>query len=231
MKLADAIDDESQLFWDELLMHIAKVVNHGGFCGATNFPISSSMVIESARKVGANVLRYVFTVGGVDPGLWRVIVGLFMAASECSFRIQHFDISTISPGSNPLLDIQGAFALPYPTCPGSLEFTVERAEVSKATVSRLVQIRFRTPPADDVVTEVVSVLMSWDELLMGGFPDTGSLPQESACDATEAYLVDSLTIEHPLPNYIGSESAFDVVIAMAAWVHAKRQPVEAVLID
>ena len=82
-----------------------------------------------------------------------------------------------------------------------------------------------------MIAEVIAMLMSWDELLMGGFPDTGCLPEDNACDATEAYLVDALTIEHPLPNYLGSESAFDVVISMAAWIHAKRQPIEAVLIN
>ena len=44
---------------------------------------------------------------------------------------------------------------------------------------------------------------------------------ENATDASEAYLVDPLTVEHPLPNFLGSDYAFEAVVCMAWGFHER----------
>jgi hypothetical protein len=229
--LKDPPDQLGHDFWDAVLSHFATVVSFGGVCGVKNLPTASSFVLQGKETPAESTLRYRFEIRGIDPGAWRILLGLYLAASECSFPISRLEILSREKNPRDWLDVDRAFATAYPAHPHSLPFLLERSEEGEASEDRLIQVAFHNPPEESVFREFSSALLSWDEVLLGGYPQDGQSPAENATDATEVYLINSVTIEHPLPNFLGSESAFDAVICMALWFHLRRARVQSVTID
>jgi hypothetical protein len=216
---------------DKLLSHIANVVNHGGLCGAANTPVYSSLLLQEPEPASGRVMKRRFRIQGVDPGAWRVILGSCIGAAVRTFPLERLELASVNEDLTKSLNVEEAFHIAYPKHPKQLPFTLERSVTGHPTKDRLINFGFMSPLEDEIVQEVISALLSWDELLWGGYPLEGQPPMENVTDAIEAYLVDPVTVEHPLPNYVGSDYAFDSAICMALWFHSRRAPVEHVTID
>lgn len=223
------ITSEDLSFWQELVSHVGRVVEHGGFSlsgRGSSAPVFNVISLDSA---GTQV-RVTVRIAAVDVGFWRVLVQLLQASSDASVPLRHIAITTVDD-SDERLDESVVMKLEYPRHPHALPFEVERDPPADPTKTRLVRVVFEKPPHDLVRAECVAALLSWDNLLLGGYPDEGEAPVSNATDATEAYWIDDVTIEHPLPNFLGSEAAFDVVVAMALWFHQGGARVASVLIE
>lgn len=205
-------------FWDNMFDHFAKVVNFGGLCGAELRAAQSLLDAQPAQSPDARTRMRRFGIQGVDAGCWRVLLNMHLAASVYCAPVASLQLQTISGARRAALNASTALAQPYPTYPASLPFRVERFDDGAATVDRLVRIGFAAEPSEEALRSITGALLSWDELLMGGYPEDDQPPESNATDATEVYLSDPLTLDHPLPNFIGSESAFDVVVNMATRV-------------
>ena len=205
---------------DRLLFHIANVVNHGGLCGKANRPVSSSLLLDESQPTTGS-WRRLFRIQGIDPGGWRVILGALLSHSVRGFPLHRIEIRSLNAVSGVRLSAEEAFDIPYPEAPEPLPFPVERSELGSSTTDRLIRMSFQRPPEDEVVQELIAAVLSWDELMLGGYPAEGESPLDNATDAVEAYLIDPLTVEHPLPIFAGSDLAFDAVVCMAWWFHER----------
>ena len=214
-----ALDELQRPRPDKLLLHIANVANHGGLCG--RFPPGSSSIVVDESASASSGLKRRLRIQGIDPGAWRVILGSYLAASVRGFPLQRLELVSLNRLSADELSAQDAFVIPYPEEPEELAFPVERSVLGSSYKNRLIRICFEEPPDDEVVRELISALLSWDQLLWGGYPLEGQSPMQNATDASEVYLVDPLTVEHPLPAFLGSDYAFDAVVCMAWWFHER----------
>ena len=214
------LNELQQRFPDMLLANVANVVNHGGFCGRAHRPVASSLQLQESQPASGS-LRRRFRIQGIDPGAWRVILGAFLAHSVRGFPLDRLEIRSLDEASGSKLSADEAFATPYPEAPEQLPFPVERSELGSSTKDRLIRITFQREPEEDVVEELIAAVLSWDELALGGYPAEGESPLENATDAVEAYLIDPLTVEHPLPIFAGTDLAFEAVICMAWWFHER----------
>lgn len=225
----DNVDANSTEFWEENLASFAFVVNHGGLSGASLDPQSSRWETCGSTHMGTRALSFSARVSAVDPGAWRVLLNHFTASSEASFALSKLIIRG-SEQRGTMLDIVEARRHSYPTHHKNLPFTVERAEMPTFQ-NHLVQIEFYVPLADGRSEDCIRAIRAWDILNLGGYPDEDEPPLSNANDATEVYLVAPNTIEHPIPNYLGSDFAFDSIIAMAHWFHLTGSQVLAVRIE
>lgn len=229
LRTQDLVDDNMEHFLTFIMKHIANVANHGGLCGAAVPPEASSMQVETTiQRKGSHGLTFRIKVAGLDPGAWRVICGVLVGISYYSFPMAAISITSLNKSDRPSLTESQVWELSYPLYPQPLPFELVIHEVPDATRNRLIQIQFSRALSQEEFAEVEGALLSWDELLNGGYPDEGEDPIDNASDAIEVYLVDEVTIEHPLPNYLGSEAAFDAVISMAAWFDRKVASVRSV---
>ncbi len=226
----DVEPDEVE-FWAESVDHLARVISHGGFAGAALDPVASRFEVIGMTQPNARVVQFNAEVAAVDPGTWRVILNLYAAHSEASTELSRFVIRRDGREPRRHLDEKEAITLPYPSRRARLPFDVEHDTPPNPTKNRLVQIEFREPLPDDRAEDCIQALLSWDNILLGGYPEEGEPPVSNATDATEAYLVNPYTVEHPMPNFIGAESAFDVVVALAQWFDRTGSAIAAVRID
>jgi len=224
----DPVDQNMKDFLTFIITHIANVANHGGLCGDALPPEASLMQVETIQREGSHGLTFRLKIIGLDPGAWRVICGVLVAISYYSFALTALTITSPNNSDRVWLTESQVWQLPYPAYPQPLPFELTIHEVPDATRNRLIQIQFSQPLSQKELVDVEGALLSWDELLNGGYPDEGKNPIDNASDAIEAYLIDEVTIEHPLPNYLGSEAAFDAVISMAAWFDRKVASVRSV---
>jgi hypothetical protein len=228
LSFREELDERKRSRPDKLLSHIANVVNHGGLCGSTNAPVSSALVVRDAAPTPGLETKRLLRIQGLDPGAWRVILGSIVSASVRGFPVQRLELTARNENLLEPLQEEEAFGIAYPEAPESLPFRLKRSVFGSSTKDRLIRIGFANPLPEEVTRELISALLSWDELLWGGFPLDGQSPLENVADAIEPYLIDPLTVEHPLPGYVGSDSAFDAVICMALWFHTQRTWVEQV---
>jgi hypothetical protein len=215
----ETLDELQRARPDRLLLHIANVANHGGLCG--RFPPRTSLIVIDESAPASSRLRRRLRIRGIDPGAWRVLLGVYLAASVRGFPLQRLELTSLNRLSAVELNAEDAFAIPYPEEPEELPFPVERSIFGSSHKNRLIRICFVEPPDEEAVRELISALLSWDQLLWGGYPLEGQSPMQNATDAAEAYLVDPLTVEHPLPAFLGSDYAFDAVVCMAWWFHER----------
>lgn len=223
------VTSEDLSFWQELFSHVGRVVEHGGFSSSGKGSSAPVFTVTSLDSAGTQV-RATVRIAAVDVGFWRVLVQLLQGSSDASVPLAHIAITTVDDSGGRLAE-SVVIELEYPRHSPALPFDVEREPPADPTKNRLVRVVFEKPPDDFVRAECIAALLSWDNLLLGGYPDEGEEPVSNATDATEAYWIDDVTIEHPLPSFLGSEAAFDVVVAMALWFHQSGAHVSAVLIE
>jgi len=225
------LDNDRADFWVSLLRQLHVVVNYGGFCGASVRATASAMEPVQERRLGSNILQAEFTVADVDPGIWRVLLNMLVSAHVYNARLSSIDVRSTQALSGTVITAESALAMPYPQIPEPLPFSVEFAEWLKEGQERTVRIRFAARPAQKDEEQLISAILAWDELLLGGFPVPGEHPFSNACDATEAYFVDDLTLEHPMPNYLGAEEAFNVLVCMVHRFHLQGASVRSLTIE
>ena len=76
----------------------------------------------------------------------------------------------------------------------------------------------------------MQAVLAWDELANGGFPADGEHPFSNACDAT-AIEEEGDTVIHTIPNFLGAEDAFAVVVKLAMEAHQRGAIVEELAIE
>jgi hypothetical protein len=220
---------EDLSFWREVFEHVGRVVEHGGF-SSRDADLSAAAFKMSELECTGTRVGAALRIGPVDVGFWRVLVQVLQAASEASIPLTRITIAAATHAAGTLNE-SAVMRLAYPQHEYPLPFEVERVPPPDPTKNRLVRIVFANPPDDVVRDACVAALLSWDNLLLGGYPEEGEDPLSNATDATEAYWTNGATLEHPLPNFIGSEAAFDVIVAMAFWLHQRDVFIASVLIE
>ena len=224
----DTVNNDALAFWQELVTYIAEVVNHGGLSGEAFEPDSSNWEASEWSQPDAHTLKIGVKVSSVDTGAWRVLLNLISASSIASYALSRVDIyETTRSGS--ILELDKAMQIPYPTYHATLPFILESSE--EPVSSRIVQIEFFSPPPQERANDCIQALLAWDNICLGGYPEENEPPISNANDATEAYLFAPNIVEHPIPNYSGSEDAFNSIIAMAHWFHKTGSPVLSVRIE
>jgi len=114
--------------------------------------------------------------------------------------------------------------------PLRIGFPVVREDIDRVDKNRRLQIEFAEPPAPADVDDVARSIEAWDLLCRGGFPEPGNAPWETGIVPGEVYMIDALTVEHPIDLFSASESAFNAILNYAATLDERGRRVRQVII-
>jgi hypothetical protein len=226
----EAMDQVQQSFWNELLGKISNVINHGGLCGANNNPSRSLMIVEPMRSERFLGLTYQVKLKGIDKGAWRVIIGIFVSASERMFPLRRLEMESYDSSDIDLINAARACAIPYPAYQSSIPFELELSEEGDPSC-RVIQVQFVSKLGSLLVQEILDTFLGWQICLWGGFPEESDPPLYNGVGKVEVYLANPNTVELVVRDYYGSEAAFNCIISMVLWIHLQRSLVRKVIME
>lgn len=232
-RLDDGPLDEAEPYFVERLEHLARVGRSAGFGGAWSDAAPPSVQVRDLPRGPAHTLAWEIHTLGIETGFWRALLGLLVVA-DATFSCHSIVLQPVPKhGVDPRATLTAQQVIAADACAlqEPLPFRLDRRQPARPDLERVVRIRFAADLGESPAAEVIACLRSWNEILWGAFPEDGKSPLECGSDALDVYLLGPRTVEDPLPNFIASEAAFDVVVAMALWFHRMRAAVDAVSIE
>ena len=200
----------------DLLQAFAAAAARGGFAGGVDRPAGSTLVQSDA---GAEGLRRVWEVRGVDPRALRVLCnGLYAAAKMGGGRIS----AEVRGGDGPLKPLPAPGAEPaagyYPErCP-RLGFALAEEPPLAPRQPRRLLVEFARPVDCAAEAGVLAAVEAWAPLALAGYPASEEDLRSGACAIynLETALFDEFTVETVVDDFGGVEAAWIPLLHLLA---------------
>jgi hypothetical protein len=198
---------------DDIFVDVTAVVNAQGFSDQTTL---QTMSVKLLMQSDESLLRcYELKCESIHNSVWRVISGQLHAFNVASFPLN----SVRFVGDNGAINDYEVLQIPYPKLKKNIGIQLEREEGT--SYSRSVEIELTSDANAVVKKEFKSILNSWLNLCEGGFFLDGEEPVTNAHDCPGFVDEGSRLIVARFESFLGSESAFDVVLNLISHLHSQ----------
>jgi hypothetical protein len=220
----DELGGDGEQFISQTLANICRAISWGALPDPT-VPVGTAQLTPLAQpSVAARVLNVPLDADGLGPSAWKVLINTFIALSQWSFELERVRL-VAAPAPLTRIGATEVLAASYPSLLSPIPFPLQREEPADPTRARQVEIEFAHPLEQAQIEIVQASLSGWEDLVNGGFPESGEHPSENACDALEPNWLSSSTVVVDIENYLGSEAGFDAAVHMAIGFHHKLRRV------
>jgi hypothetical protein len=193
---------------------LSRAAGAGLFGGAASPPWAAVAEVRASEVVPAERrATWRLRLDGIDPGAVRIIWNLLRA----------LDLDEASMVAEPLpdgrpIEVAEVARLAYPDVHRPLPFALDVVPPAHSSRNRLVQVVFQRPPPESAVDAALDACGLWTQLLLlGGYPEDGGEPHESAAFPDPPFQLDEVTVEQAFPDlFAADEKAFHAVAAHGA---------------
>lgn len=216
-------DDEALSELQFLVGTFVRAGEEGAFCGDCFEPARSRMAFAADLVSTQTEIQWALQTEGVVPSTYGVLLRI----------LEHYHCY-VAPLRHVI--VQGGYSKQSP--PATLHAPVGRSRAvgvelpeAPGNKERRVQIEFHDPIDETVKARLFDAYAAWLRLCFGGFPREKTTSCETGISASDPYLVDAYTLEGMIYVFDSDESAFDLIVNIAANLHRTGAPVASVRID
>lgn len=172
-------------------------------------------------------LHFELDAEALPPAFWRVLVGLISSFDAAYLPLASLRVEQHAYRGRPCTE-QEILSIPYPAALASPGFVLDRGVSTGRDLSVEVELLDGTPAATRSV--VVHTLDAWLRACEGGFFRDGEPPVTNAhdCAATDQAASQLLVVR--FEYFSGSESAFDALVNLLAFLHRRHRCIDSVRI-
>lgn len=223
----EKVDANMRDFLAQVISQFVNVGRQGGFGGRLATLRRSIMGMKGPTVKNNEQLDFSILAENVTPGVWHVLSNVLVSLSHYSYPWKRVSLRAPEPiPIEHLITETGVWRLGYPERPVDLPFELRYELDPGSTYERLIRFELRQELSEGQFERLETGLLAWTELLNGGFPDDDMSPVDCAADAVEAIWSSPTTVDYVIPHYVGGESCFDTLIAMASHWNTDLCPIE-----
>lgn len=188
--------------------------------------LSPSEPLAQLQIVG-DQLHFELDAQALPPAFWRVLVGLISSFDAAYLPLASLRVEQHAYRGRPCAERE-ILSIPYPAALASPGFVLEWGASTGRDVSVEIELVDGTPAATRSV--IVRTLDAWLRSCEGGFFRDGEPPVTNAHDCAATDEVASQLLVARFEYFNGSESAFDALVNLLAFLHRQQRCIASVQI-
>lgn len=190
----------------------------------------------SAARASERAVRYLWRVGGVQLGSFRVLLNMLEVIHHVDGPLALVSLRSTT-GYGERMNTDRIVKVPFPVRSVDLPFPVAFKQNLENSRDPVVRVEFETKTDDRDVDVLVPLFLAWDRIVVhGGYLNALEdrdldVDVDESLSGQQTYLAATNSVEHLLYEFVGSAAAYDALVNLAVRIHCTFRPLASLEVE